>query len=355
MIKTLHKAIIREIVLIFFITVLCLNFVLMMEKVYRLSRFMSSVGTSFLDFVKILLLVQPQMLVLTIPMSFLLAVLISYGRMNMDSEIIVMRSVGMSLNQISLPSALTGLVVIVITFAMTFMISPLSGKKLRALINDTIRTRAPLALEEGVFQTTPGGMTVMIGEKPALEEMRNIFLYDPSNPERPLLITAESGTILLDNDKSPFFDIRNGYVHIIRDDMITELHFERYLMEFDPGLNLFGEKVEEKYPWELLKEYPIAEGKDRKKIILEFHRRLTLPLINIFIIFLGPALAMRSGKHGRLSGFLYGVGVFGAYYSILIYFENIIKAGTIPPAFAWAPLFLIGSFSLAIYGWEARK
>jgi len=355
MIKTIHKGIIREIVLIFLITVLCLNFVLMMEKVYRLSRLMSAVGTSFLEFIKILLLVQPQMLVLTIPMSFLLAVLIAYGRMNMDSEIIIMRSVGMSLNQIALPSFVTGLVVLVITFGMTFFISPLSGKKLRYLINNTLQTRAPLSFEEGVFQTTPSGMTVMIGEKPAPDQLRNLFLYDPSNPDRPLLITAEKGTIIVNNDKSPFFDIRNGYIHIIRDDTITELHFERYMLGFDLGLSLFSEKAEEKYPWELIRDSTRADGKDRRKIILEFYRRLTLPLINIFIMFLGPALAMRSGKHGRLSGFLYGVGVFGAYYSVLIYFENLVRAGTLNHIFALAPLFILGAFSLTLYTREADK
>jgi len=355
MIRTIHKGIIREIFLIFLITVLCLNFVLMMEKVYRLSRFMSAVGTSFFDFVKILLLVQPQMLVLTLPMSFLLAVLISYGRMNMDSEIIIMRSVGMSLRKIAFPAAFTGVIVVFITFAMTFLVSPLSGKRLRSLINDTLQTRAPLALEEGVFHTTLDGMTVMIGGKPSPTEMRDLFIYDSTKPDRPMVITAEKGSILLNGDKSPFFDIRNGYIDIIRNGMMTELHFDRYMLRFDLGLNLFGEKREEKYPWELLRDYPKAEGKDRQKIILEFHRRLTLPLINIFIIFLSPVLAMRSGRHGRLSGFLYGIGVFGAYYSILIYFENLIRAGKLHHLFAWVPLLMLGAFSLVLYTREAKN
>ncbi|MGE5894523.1 MAG: LptF/LptG family permease [bacterium] len=355
MIKTIHKNIIREVITLFLLTVVCLNFVLMMEKVFRLSRFLSSVGASFLDIMRIIILLQPQILILTVPMSFLIAVLITYGRMNMDSETVVMRAVGMSLRQISLPAAVVGLIACYLTASMTLYFSPLCAGKLRALINDTLKARAPLALEEGVFHTAFKDITVLIGDKPSPDAMRDLFIYDSTMPERPKVITAKSGSILINQQGSPIFDIKDGYINIIRDMTFTELHFARYVLKIDIGLDLQTERRNEKTPLALLREASASGPQARQALYLEFHRRLTLPLINIFIIFLGPALAMHSGKRGRLSGFIYGVGVFGAYYSLLIYFENLARSGALPHIVAWAPLLILGAFSLALYHREARR
>lgn len=355
MIRTIHKSIIREIILIFIITAVCLNFVLMMEKVFRLSRFLSGVGASFLDIIRIILLLQPQILILTVPMSFLIAVLITYGRMNMDSEIVVMRAVGMSLGQISRPAVLAGLIAFYLTAAMTLYFSPLCAAQLRSLVNTTLKTRAPLALEEGIFHTAFRGITVLIGQKPSPDEMRGLFIYDSTNPQRPTVITAKSGRILIDQEGSPVFDIRDGYITIIRETTFTELHFGRYVLKIDIGLDLQTERKNEKTPLALLREAGSSNPEARRALYLEFHRRLTLPLINIFIIFLGPALAMHSGKRGRLSGFMYGVGVFGVYYALLVYFENLVRSGVLPHMSAWAPLLILGVFSIALYHREARR
>ncbi len=109
MMNTIQKSIFREIFIVLPIIVLCLNFVLMMEQVLKFSVVLSGVGSFFTDFLKIILLIQPQLLILTLPMSFLLALLLTYGRMNMDSEIVVMRAVGMSMGQISFPAVIVGI------------------------------------------------------------------------------------------------------------------------------------------------------------------------------------------------------------------------------------------------------
>jgi lipopolysaccharide export system permease protein len=288
-------------------------------------------------------------------MSFLLAVLITYGRMNMDSEIVVMKAVGMSLRQISIPAVVSGVMATFLTFCMTFYLSPRSATELREQVNSTIKTRAPLSLEEGVFQTAFKGITVMIGHKPTPEEMKDIFIYDSTNPQRPMLITARSGRVLISEDGNPALDIRDGYAEIIKGNAFTELSFSRYVLKINISMDLLSEKSKEKMPMELLRDAKGADSEGQRALYLEFHRRLTLPLINVFIIFLGPALAMHSGKHGRLSGFIYGIAVFGGYYSILINFENLVRSGTLPHVLAWAPLMIMGAVSLFLYGREGKR
>lgn len=355
MIRTIHKSILREIAVTFVIIVVSLNFVLMMEKIFRLSRFLSEVGASFVDILRVILLIQPQILVMTLPMSFLLSVLVTYSRMTMDSEIIVMRAVGMSMGQISRPAAYVGAVAFLLTGVMTFALSPYSATKVRLMVNSILQTRGPLSLEEGTFHSAFKGVTLLIERKPSPDELRDIFIYDSRNPSRPFVIVARSGRILMSDEGAPSFDIRDGHVSILGEDGFTDLQFKKYVLRFDTGSDSLAERKKEKTPAALLSEASTADEKERISLLLEFHRRLTLALINISIIFLAPALAVLSGKRGRLSGFIAGVAVFSGYYSLLIYFENLVRAGTLPPWAAWIPLLALSALSLGLYRREAGR
>lgn len=355
MLSRLQRGITRDILIVLPVSLVSLNFVLMMEKILKLSRLLSGVGASFLDFLYIMILIQPQLLVLTLPMSFLLSLLIVYGRMNLDSEVVVMRAVGMSMRQISVPAFVTGLMVFAVTALMTFYISPMSAQKMRLLMNRTIESRAPLSLEEGVFHDEVTGRTLMIGRKPSPETMGDIFVYDVTDETRPRLITSKEGKILFNEEGDVFFDIRNGHVNIIHEDSFTEIAFERYVFRITLGLELLSEKRAERPTMQLLKEAQLWTGKWRRKFYTEFHRRVTLPLINLFLLFLGPALSMASGRTGKLAGFIYGVAVFSAYYFLLVYVEGLIHSDKIHHLFAWAPLCVIGVFSVYLYKREARK
>ena len=101
--KVIHKSIFFELILTFLLCLISLNFVLMMEKLLRLSRSIAGVGASTIDLTKIILFLQPQLLLLTIPMALLLSTLLIYGRLNIDNEIVIFRSSGMKFISISFP------------------------------------------------------------------------------------------------------------------------------------------------------------------------------------------------------------------------------------------------------------
>ncbi len=49
--KIIHRSIFKELVLTFLLSLASLNFIIMMEKLIKLSRLLSGVGTSFIDMV----------------------------------------------------------------------------------------------------------------------------------------------------------------------------------------------------------------------------------------------------------------------------------------------------------------
>jgi hypothetical protein len=102
--KIIYRSLIKDLFYTFFLTLAFLNCILMMEKILRLSRLLSGVGATVADMLRVIIYLQPQILMLTIPMSLLLSVLLVYGRMHLNSEIIILKTAGMDYTRISLPS-----------------------------------------------------------------------------------------------------------------------------------------------------------------------------------------------------------------------------------------------------------
>mgnify|MGYP006267780715 FL=1 len=109
-------------------------------------------------------------------------------------------------------------------------------------------------------------------------------------------------------------------------------------------------KNSEMTPIEILREAKGKEARESISLLLEFHRRLSLPALCLLLMFLGPPLSLISGKSGRLGGLTIGIGVFTAFYILLVYGENLARTGKVHHALgAWAPVLMIGIASLAAF------
>ncbi len=347
--NTIHKSIVKELVLTFFITLAFLNLILMMEKLLRLSRFLSGVGASALDMFKLILYLQPQLLLLTIPMALLLSILLVYGRLNLDNELVILKASGMNLKSISKPVFVLGTLCFLINTVVSFYIGPKSSTLLRNKIANVITARLPHAFEAGAFNTTFKDIVFMIREKPSEDTFKGIFMYDGRNKDESRVLVAREGKIYTSEGLFANLYLSDGYVHIEQGDSTTELFFEKYNMLLTLESDLPSKKVVELTPFELFKE--MREAPQRKlSLQLELHRRLSLPLLCMILIFLGVPLSLVAGKSGRLGGLAIGLVVFTSYYVLLIYGENLVRANKIAHYIgAWTPTIVIGILGLYFF------
>ncbi|HXX58306.1 MAG TPA: LptF/LptG family permease [Thermodesulfovibrionales bacterium] len=350
--KIIERALLKELTVTFLMSLLSLNFFLLMEKVLRLSRLLSGVGASLADMARILFYIQPQLMLLTIPMSLLLSALLTYGRMNADSELTALRAAGMPFRDICRPLFVLGTGCFLFGLLISFSISPLSASKLRDALIKIIMQRAPLAIEAGIFNTSFKDIVILVRDKPEPDRMRGIFIYDRRDKKEPKALTAREGRIYADSENNLSLFLKDGFVHIAKGEGSLEIFFEGYKL----SLNLMAEgpmrKNAEMTPGELLREAAGKDRRDRISLLLEFHRRLSLPVLCFFLMFLGPPLALISGKSGRLGGLTIGLAVFTVFYIILVYAENTVRSGILPHYVgAWIPIALLGACSL----WAFRK
>jgi lipopolysaccharide export system permease protein len=357
MFKIIHRSVFKELLVTFLLTIAFLNSVLMMEKLLRLSKLLAGVGATALDMLRIILFLQPQLLILTIPMSFLLTTLLVYGRMHIDSEIIVLRASGMDFFGISRPVLLLGILCFAAGIAMSFYLGPASGIKLRRQITRTISSRAPLAIEEGTFNTSFKDIVIIVKGKKSQDTLEDIFIYDNRAKDEPRVLMAKEGKVFMQGGFDIGLDLKHGYINITSGANTTELFFDRYRMLLSLDSESPAPNKIEFTPLQLLDKARAAGTKrDRTALLLEFQRRLSLPAVCLILIFLGPSLSALSGKSGKLGGLAIGLVVFAAYYMLLLYGESLATVGRIPYyAGAWAPALILGVFASLLFAKENAR
>ncbi|MCA9772818.1 MAG: LptF/LptG family permease, partial [Myxococcales bacterium] len=149
--KVLARYVIREILGPFTLILVIATFVLLMHRIVRLTDMIVNKGVPALDVLLLILYIMPRFLAFTIPIAVLMAVMIAFGRLNGDSEIIAMKASGVSLGALLRPTLGVAAVLGGVTAYFTLFALPTGNRAVENLLFEIARTRATVAITPGVF------------------------------------------------------------------------------------------------------------------------------------------------------------------------------------------------------------
>ncbi len=322
--KIFYRQVYRELVFYLILGVVAINTLIMVEKLIRVSKVISGIAGP-LDMIRIILLIQPQMLTITIPVAFLIAILLTYGRMNMDNELIAVSSSGVSLRKVSLPAMKMGIVLMVIALIVGVFIAPYGNKKLRKEVNHLIKTGMSKRIEEGTF-TDLGNMVLYAGRKDG-DVLKDVFVYIKSKEG---VITAKRAFVRTDSQEV-IMELQDGLMSIVKKDKKIDIYFGRYKLSGMSTFKGLSKKAGELMPHQLVAEAKKVDQKKALTYIMEFYRRFTYPLLSIVIGLIGPRLSLLAGRTGRFGGLSTGVLFLVSYYIVSVYFEGLVEAERLAP------------------------
>ena len=98
--ETLSRYLISEILPPFFFGLAAFTFILLIARILKLVELVVTRGVPLFQTAKLFSLILPSFLELTVPMAFLLAILLGLGRMSSDQELLAMKAGGISPLQI---------------------------------------------------------------------------------------------------------------------------------------------------------------------------------------------------------------------------------------------------------------
>jgi lipopolysaccharide export system permease protein len=339
-----NASVFAEIVPAFLVNLLVFTFVLLMARIMSLTDLVVNKGVDPAVIVRIVTLVLPKMLSLSVPMAALLAPLTTFLRLSADSELTVLRSSGVSLRQLLVPVAIFGLLAASLTALLTIRLTPAANLRFRAETMALAKARADLAIKERVFVRDFPGLTIYVGQLPAnSESMSNVVINDRRSPEENTVIVARHGVLDVDLvEDLLLFRLTEGVIDrfYIGRDSVDSVFFETYELKVSPGSEFESDSPamtmgRQDTPTSLLLEEArlrdLAGDGFGHVFRLEFHQRFSLPVAAFLMSLIGVPLGASFRAKGRNFGLLIGLIIFVSYYSLFSLGWSFGEAGTIPP------------------------
>ncbi len=165
---------------------------------------------------------------LALPLSVLLASIMTFGSLGEKNELLALKAAGLSLFKIMKPLIFFVFIISVFAFYFTNSLWPVANFKMRVLLRDIQNTKVALALQPGVFFKSDD-FAIRIGNKNKNgNEFTDILIYDHSNMgKQPLgawsykkdprdykrVIRAKKGKLINPEDKSKLeLELIDGYM-----------------------------------------------------------------------------------------------------------------------------------------------
>ena len=355
--RILRTYILREHVAPFFVTIGGLTAVLLIGNIVKFAELVIAKGVSLVDVLRLLIYLIPYMLNFTVPMACLIAMILAFGRLSTDYELVAMRASGVAPTRVVLPLLIVGLLVSLCLLIVSDRVAPQSHLAFRQQLKAIGIKRPTAYLEAGTFVKEFPPYTIFIYQVDH-QHLDNVRIYEPQ-PNGP------TRTIIADRGEFESLPNRQGVQLKLLDGTMDEwdlahpgsfykVTFTTYTMTLradQTGADPLRRKIREMTFKELAAERRRlgAEGIDTLPISLELHRKIASSFAAILFVAFGLALGLRLHHHERLTTFAWVLGIFLTYYLGMVGMNAVALKGWAPSWLAmWIPNFVGGGLSAVL-------
>lgn len=363
-----HRYILRETLAPFVLGVAIFTFVLLMGRLLRLVEMVLNKGVPLSDILKLFLYLLPSFLVLTLPLAFLLGILLGFGRLSGDAEVTALKSSGVSVYDMARPVAAMALVVALMTAALTLLAQPQGKRAFRDQVFEIAHSRATIGIAPRVFNDEFDGLVLYANEiDDRSQTMQGLFISDERVGSEASIIVARSGRAVPDQKNlSLTLRLRDGSIHRLMDRrgeaVYQIIDFDHYDIQLDLGSELRSFRERQKRESEMtLAELNTAIGKveddtQLRKYQVEKHQRLVMPLAPLLFALIGIPLGIQAQRTSRGGGFALALAIFLIYYLVFTLAETLGVEGFVPPVAAmWLPNLLFLAAGVVLLRMTAQE
>lgn len=359
-VKILDRYVARETATGMFTWVGAVTIVMLVQTLFELMDFFVNQKVPFLVTLEILLLYIPAQMVMTLPISGLLAAELHLGRLCRDSELVAIEASGVSIKRFLLPYLLFSLLVAFGSFLLNDFVVPETNHKAQSLVRYYVYKKAPPKIQQNVFFRDAENRYFYVNELDATTwEMRNVIIYELGRGRKfPDVVLSEKARWVEDQ-----WILEKGVLHRYGDDGYLESEVEFAVMRIDMKAELqeFFEKQrspEEMPSRELRRQIHILKqaGSETTKFEVAYHFKFSLPFSAVVFMFMGMPLGVQKTKDTKALGVIVTVILAFVYYMLLSIFRSLGRGDVLVPWLsAWMPNFIfggLGAFLYAVVDWR---
>lgn len=352
--RIINRYLMREIIGIFFLALTIFTLVLLMGRMVKLMEMVVANGVPLAEVIRLIILLLPSFLVLTIPMALLLAVLLAFGRLSSDNEIIVLKASGISLGSLLPPVLLAAAGAALLTLFISVVAVPWGNTGFKQMTVEVARKYAASAIRERIFRDDLPGIVLYVDQfDEARRVMQKVMIHDSRDTGRPLTIFAQSGLVTSDDEKGVLrILLKNGSIHARQKDDYRLISFKEYLLTAESGKGTplirteLDMGISELYRGS---SSPYLFPQARRKMATELHSRFAFPAATFVFAILALPLGLSNRRSGKGAGFTISIFILLIYYIALTFLRTLAEKGGMAPSLAiWLPnlVFLIAGLLL---------
>lgn len=333
---------------------------LVLDRMLRLFEFVANEGGPISVVWRMLANLLPEYLGLGIPIGLLLGVLLAFRRLATNSELDVMRAVGMGYGRLLRVPFLFALGLAALNLAIVGFVQPKARYGYEQLRYELRSGALGASIKVGEFTQFGDKMTLRIEEsRNEGRDLSGIFVHARTGDDGWLAVTAEKGVFLRTDDPDTIiFRLTNGtLVHQGKGALTPRvLTFTAHdlpinLPKFENFRVRGGRNLELTLP-ELARiggdPHSTTEQRDTSRAALHFR------LVEVATMFLLPMLAVALGIPPKRStsalGVFIAIVMIVTYHKINEYGESVGGLGLVDPIVAlWVPFTIFASLVLWMY------
>ncbi len=326
------------------------------NTVFELVRRVVESGLPVAIALNVFLLKLPEVIVWAFPMSTLLAALMTYSRLSSDSELIALRSCGVSIYRLVLPAVILSFVVTGMTFLFNEQVVPAANYQANLILNRALKNEEPAFQEQNIFYPEYEKVEQPDGSKAKIltrlfyadqfdgDRMKGLTILDRSQQGLNQIIVSDSA---MWNPAENIWDFFNGTIYLVAPDSSyrnivrfnhKQLRLPRTPLDLAAKSRDYGEMniTQARNQLEIVR----LSGEDQKirKLKVRIQGKIALPFICVVFGLVGAALGTKPQRTGRATSFGISVVVIFSYYLLNFLSDALGVAGVLSPlTSAWLP------------------
>src|SRR6266436_1193111 len=325
--KLIDKFVSRELLVNVLFAIAVLSLVLVVGNIFRkLLPLLVNHDVPMEYLLAFIAYVLPFSLIFTIPWGLLTAILLVFGRLSADNELIALRSNGVSVTRVCIPLAAIALVCTAICLWLNVQVAPAAQEKLRSTIFD-LATRDPMALfgSDKVIDARTGMLEADLPNKRIL-----MHLYQARYQER--------------DERAPL-DLRKIRDGINMAEGTLPISLEELYEKEKKRPSRSALSIEQ-----LIDQLKSESSRERSASRTEINKRFSFPFSCLAFALIGVPLGVTAHRRETSIGFAMGLIVAIAYFLFVI-IGDALRANPAfhPELVVWFPNALFGVLGLLLF------
>ena len=299
----------------------------LIQSMPRLDDVISN-GQSGLIFVKISILIFPQVMLIVLPISAFASTIYALHKLISESELLIFANAGLSNLRIVFPIIIFGSFVCLILYFLSLYLVPLSQNKLRNELFSIRQEFSNRLIKDQQFFHPITGVTIYIRESSDKGDIKGIFITDARQKDNKVTYSAKEAVMTRTNS-GLMLVMQNGLLQVLdsNNTSLTTLKFKRMGFELNnflpsgPRKNISPVEI---FPLSIIanpSKYGINNVYEQNEFISEAHTKLATPLSALALTLLALCAFSLSGlnKNSYLKTIIFAI-------ASAIFIQSLISA-----------------------------